>query len=566
MAFDALTLAAVREELEPLVTGARLQKVVFADELSLAVEFFAPNSGRTNVLLSAHLDHARIQRIHQLPARGVERDTPFSLLVRKHLRNARVRSVHQPPLERVFELECEQRDDSNQVYSVVLIVEAMGRRSNLVLVDAEGQIMDAARRSPPSRNPRRPMLPHLPYAPPPPQDRLLPDALNAEALASDASTPLPKLLAERVAGLSPLAAREIAFRAAGTLEKVDLAQVIAVTRDFVGMIDRRDWTPTLALDADSRPLDYAPYELTHLAATGATLERFTSISEAMGAFYARLEQYGLARRGDPLAAERKSLLSPLERALHSAKRRLAALEHQLASGHSERDPLREAGELILVHQAELEPGASELTVDGTHVELDTRLSAVENAQAYFARYRRARETEARVPGLLEEAHQQLAHLEELHTLVEVADQMDAIRALRREVGAATGSGRTERKANQPKSAPYRRITLDGWEALVGTSALGNATVTFEVAKPQDLWLHARGVPGAHVILRGAGEPSTDVLESAAQLAAAHSAARGAGAVEVDVTPRRYVKKIPGGPPGLVRYANERTLRVTPLAR
>jgi predicted ribosome quality control (RQC) complex YloA/Tae2 family protein len=558
MSFDALTLAAVRDELEPLLTGARMQKLVFVDALSLAVEFFAPSVGRTNVLMSAHLEHGRVQRIGQLPARGVERDTPFSLLVRKHLRNARVGSVRQPLLERVFELDCEQRDSSNRPYRVLLIVEAMGRRSNLVLVDAQGAIMDAARRTPPSRNARRPILPHLPYTSPPPQERLLPEAITAEALAHGEPAPLAKRLAERVAGLSPLAAREVAFRAtAATHPTPSAVDWLHVTRTVRAFVSARNWSPTVAYDPGGQPLEYAAYELTHLAASGARLEHFPSISDAMSAYYAAAPQ----RRGDPLAAERKALLAPLERTRQAASRRIAALDYQLSTATSERDSLRQTGEHILAHQADLEPGATHLSVDGQLVELDPHLSAIENAQAYFARYRKAREAEDRVPELLEEARHTLEYVGELATLVELADQMDAIRALRREVAVATGSaGRDPKRFS--KATPYRRVTLDGWEALVGTSAEGNAAVTFDVARPEDLWLHARGVPGAHVILRGA-DPPEPILERAAQLAASHSAARNSGAVEVDVTPRRYVKKIPGGPPGLVRYANERTLRVSP---
>ncbi len=198
------------------------------------------------------------------------------------------------------------------------------------------------------------------------------------------------------------------------------------------------------------------------------------------------------------------------------------------------------------------------------------MSAVENAQSYFARYRKAREAEERVPRLLQEARNAAAYLSELRTLVEVADRMDAIRALRREVGAATatnaeGSGKRATKKQAEKSAPYRRVALTSdWEALVGISAEGNAEVTFSLARADDLWLHARGVPGAHVILRGNGSaPPDELVERAASLAAHHSAARTSPAVEVDVALRRYVKKIAGGPPGLVRYANERTIRVTP---
>src|ERR1700730_5751768 len=205
MSFDALTLSAVRDELEPLLTGARMQKVVLPDELSLAIETFAPGAGRTNLLLSAHPEESRVQCIPSLPARGIERDTPFSLLVRKHLRDARIRAVGQPRLERVFELDCEQRDASGQHYRVVLIVEAMGRRSNLVLVDEAGLILDAARRSPPSRNSRRPVLPHLPYVAPPAQDRLFPEEVSAERLAAEAvdrTGSLARFLSDRLAGLS----------------------------------------------------------------------------------------------------------------------------------------------------------------------------------------------------------------------------------------------------------------------------------------------------------------------------------------------------------------------------
>jgi predicted ribosome quality control (RQC) complex YloA/Tae2 family protein len=176
-------------------------------------------------------------------------------------------------------------------------------------------------------------------------------------------------------------------------------------------------------------------------------------------------------------------------------------------------------------------------------------------------------------------------------MVEVADQMEAIRALRREVGAATGpaadkpTGSPRETANPAKLAnrkppdttvkrraqanvgPHRRVALgDGWEALLGTSAAGNAAVTFDLAQPEDLWLHARGIPGAHVILRTRGtQPPDEIIERAAQLAAWHSAARAAGAAEVDVTERRHVRKIPNSPPGLVRYTNERTIRVTPTS-
>src|SRR5579859_4629976 len=525
MSFDALTLTAVRDELEPLMTDARLQKLVFPDELSLAVEVFASHAGRTNVLLSADLDDCRVQRMPHLPARGLERDTPFTLVARKYLRNAHIRSVRQPRLERVFELDCEQRDASGQQHRFLLIVEVMGRRSNLVLVGQDGVIMDAARRTPPSRNPRRPILPHLPYAAPPAQDRLFPEQLSSDGLAAAASGQsglLARFLSDRIAGLSPLAGREIAFRATGgagtPLAGVDWPGVIAAVLEFMAVVDTRRWEPSLAIEAE-RPVAFAPYRLRHLEAAGASLVPFETISAAIDTYYARLADLGPARRGDLLLAERRALVAPLERAMETTQRRIAALEHQLDEGQGHRDPLRRGGEQILAHHQDLPLGSTELLADGERFELDPRLTAVENAQAYFGRYRKAREAEERVPVLLEAANQQLEHLADLRTLVEVADQMEAIRALRREVGAATrantpgetqpgetrgqrsGPGRTNvGQTNRPetsgrsgraktaagKSAPYRRVSLgDGWEALLGTSAAGNAAVTFDLANSDD---------------------------------------------------------------------------------
>ncbi len=561
MSFDALTLAAVRDELEPLLRDSRVQRVAFPDELSLAFECFAPGAGRTFVLCSAHQDSGRVQKLTELPARGLEKDTPWSLVARKHLRNARIRSLRQPRLERVLELDCEQRDASGQHYRILLIVEAMGRRSNLVLVTEDGAIVDAARRSPPSRNPRRPVLPHLRYEPPPPQDRLLPEQLSQSVLADLARSragSLASFLGQTIAGLSPQAARELAFRASGGVETaVAQADWSAVLASLQQLVAARE--PTLAL-RDEQPVAFAPYTLEHLAASGAQLRRCASISEAMTAFFASER---LAQRGDALAGERKALLEALERQASTVTRRVGALEQQLESSDAQREPLRIAGESILTHQPPA--GSTELSVDGHTIALDSKLSASENAQAYFARYRKAREAAARVPDLLSGAHNQAAHLADLRTLVEVASDMNAIRALRREVGRDKPSA--NRKQPAARSAPYRRVVLEhGWEALIGASAGGNAAVTFELASADDLWLHARGVPGAHVILRGpAAEPPSAVLQHAAELAAWHSAARTAGGVEVDVAPRRYVKKIPNAPPGLVRYTNERTVRVTPRA-
>ncbi|MBV9355624.1 MAG: NFACT family protein [Chloroflexi bacterium] len=574
MAFDLFALSAVRQELEPRLADGRIQKLVFPDELSVAVEVFRPGTGRTSVLLSVHPELGRIQQVPRLPARGTEHDSPFALAARKHLRHARILSLRQPPLERILELKCEQRDEADRQYEIHLIVEAMGRRGNLLLVGADGRIVDALRRTPPSRNPRRPVLPHLPYDPPPPQRRLDPSEATAQALADrapDGEVPLQRYLLDTIAGLSPLASREIAFRATGSTDAwpatVDWVGVARAVRAFYEPLETGRWQPTVALDEQQVPVDCAPYVPRHLEARGARLQPAATMSAALAEVYERGRPSRLAAR-DPLIAEKRALARPLARSLEQTRRRIRALEHQLTLGETELVPLREAGQAILAHQWELEPGATALAVDGEAIALDPRLTAVENAQRYFARYRKAREAVERVPQLLEEAQQREQYLAQLAALVDVASSMDAIRALRREVGAAEGTrAEPKGKSTPPTSGPVRRVPLgDGWEALVGGSARGNAVVTFDMARPDDTWFHARGVPGAHVILRstaGNGTPPAEMVRRAAALAAAHSSARAAGQVDVDFVARRQVRRVPNGPPGLVRYSDATTIRLDP---
>ncbi len=575
MTIDALGLTAIHDEITPLVVGAQVQQLAFPDPLSLGLGCYAPGRGRTNVLLTVDPDEGRVQAVDELGPRGVQGDTPFLLLARKHLRDGRIREIHQPRLERVLELVVEQRSDQGQHYRVRLIVEVMGRRGNLLLVGEDGLILDALRRTPPSRNPIRPVLPHLPYVPPPTQDRLDPSRATTGELADRArgrGGQAASLLQGTVAGLSPTAAREIVFRATGRADTPTAgAAWDAIASALAGLLrplDDGNWEPTVAVSPDG-PVAYAPYSLTHLVATGLSIETFPRLSAAMARYYSGSRPATAGSRGDPLSGERRQLRSALDAATAAAERRVAALEREQASAGVQ-DDLRQAGELILAYQSQVQAGSSRLEVDGQTIDLDPELSAVENAQRYFARYRKARETAARTPELIEEAHARLEHLANLRALAEVADTPESIRALRREIQAATGASAAPAKASKQweskAKGPFRRVELGGgWECAVGASASGNAAVTFDLAGPDDLWLHVRGMPGAHVILRGrAGEsPPEEAVRRAAEVAAWQSPARGATTAEVDIAPRRYVRKVPGGPPGLVRYTHERTIRVQP---
>ncbi|MBI4492989.1 MAG: DUF814 domain-containing protein [Chloroflexi bacterium] len=266
----------------------------------------------------------------------------------------------------------------------------------------------------------------------------------------------------------------------------------------------------------------------------------------------------------------------LARRREQLERKRAALERALA-GAEARDELRAAGEAILASAANLAPGQATLVWEGRSIPLEPTLSPVENAQRYFEQYRKARDAHQQVPELLGQVARELAYLDEMAAFLALAADPAQVRALKAELaeagvlGSAGGGGQAspaggrarKPRPNRPAARALRVTTAEGFGILVGTSARCNAEVTFDLADPDDMWLHARGVPGAHVIVRSQGRPVPPaVLQRAAELAAKHSAAAGAGKVAVDWTERRHVRKQHGGLPGQVTYAHQQTLVVS----
>jgi predicted ribosome quality control (RQC) complex YloA/Tae2 family protein len=424
----------------------------------------------------------------------------------------------------------------------------------------------------------RPIQPRLRYTNPPPMERPDPRRLTAsETTAIFASeTPeaqLATVLTRRLRAISPQMAREIAFRVAGDV-KVRLdglgpdewGAVARETRNLFEPLLTSAWSPRVYRDEEGAVVAFAAVEMRHLAAD-RTEEVVSTISRAA-------ELAGGSDEATPArhSQRRERLLQAIRLARARTETRLASLRTEGAKA-KEADRLREWGELIYGYLWGIAPGQKELVVDGVTVPLDPAMSAKENAQAYFERYRKAQSAGSHVPELVEKAEQEVAYLEQLTTLVSQAERFDDLEALAVEWDAylrASGRAGGDRKPVK-RSAPPRRPRAIHDEAgnaiYVGRSGSENDAVTFDVAGPNDTWLHARGVPGSHVIVRWhdpAGIEDEESLRRAAALAAYYSSARSSGTVEVDATRRRYVRKIKGSGPGMVTYRNERTLAVRPM--
>ncbi len=572
MYYDALTLAAIADELRGKMLGGRVQRIVQPSPLSLGIEIYAGQ--RYQLLLDAHPQTYGALLVPAKLRRGIEAPSPLLLRLRKHVENACLEAVQQPSLERILWLTF-----SGEYGPVDLVCELMGRYSNLILVGPDGIVMEAIKHIPASLNRYRVTLPGQPYVPPPAQDKehplLLTPARLRALLDEPAEGPLWRRLLDAVNGISPILAREIVYRAMGQhdptapLTQNDCINIVSVIEALLSLPKTHAWAPCVAFEGDGparHAVAYAPYMLTHWP----DREPATSISDAI---YRVLE----ARRSfDPYRAVRERLRAMIDEQIERQQARLASLEQSLAPA-SEIEGLKARGNAILAMAWAIKPGQKELIVDLAQfsempqapsemvsIPLDASLSVSENAQRFFREYRRLQAAAAQVPQLMQQAENEIAYLRQLRTEVDLAQDRPQLDEVEQELAEA-GYGRPQKGHKLAgTSRPLSVRAPDGTLILVGRNSRQNHEITFRRATPNDIWLHAHGVPGSHVIIKSAGAPvSEETLRLAARLAALNSAARQEGKVQVDFTERRYVCPVKDGHPGMVTYRNERTLSVTP---
>jgi len=550
--FDSVVLAAVAADVAPLV-GSRLRRISQGEADEIVLEFRAARAPA--LLCSAH---PRWARIHLAPPPADARRGPFAQLLHSRLEGARLVSVRCPPFERVLTLGFQ-----SDFGTAELVAEILGPASNLILV-SDGVIAGTLR--PPARSAGRDLRAGAVYRPPeagrPTPGELSEPALRAILEADGA--PIGERLRTALFGISPTMAREIAARvglpataptraAAGRA-----ADLLRVLQELADAVARRAFAPVV-YRAGEVILGYAPFPLVHV--TGLRMEPTATMSEAVArvtaAVRAMLEFDDLrARLGKAL----RKALADVDRAEGEVRRGLEEAERG--------EEVRRRGELLLAYASQIAPGATEATVPGhdgapVTIPLDPGLTPVENARTLFTRYARIRRARPQLEARLRELDDERAYLESSLALVESADTADGLRALRDEL-ADEGYVRRGRRRSEVVT-PHRTFPLSaGVTVLVGRTNRENDHLTFAIARPDDLWFHARGVPGAHVILRTGGRPATDEeIARAAAIAAYFSRARSSGSVAVDYTPRRYVRKPTRGRMGLVTYERERTVRVAP---
>ncbi|MGH2448346.1 MAG: Rqc2 family fibronectin-binding protein [Chloroflexota bacterium] len=555
MPFDALALAAVSDEVQQSIGDGRVQKIVQPSEHSVALQIYSGN--REWLLLSADTSHARIQLSDQRYGKAFDSPGGFLMQLRKHLDGARLVDCGQLPGERVFVLTFK----GDRVYS--LISEIMGKHSNIILVDDRDVVLGAVKVIPSRLSRLRPILPGRPYRPPPKQERaaiypagprvdphLLPSSLPPLLKALPPGTLLHEALLGLLEGCSPFLAREIIRRTgldvAISVDQADLRAVRDAADGLYSLYQSRAWEPNVF--GEDR-LDFAPYRPTALGARTAP-SMSAAIEICLGSREAR----------DGLAAGRNALVARIEREKQSQARRIASLQRGLDATRRADDVLEEGQLLVGFQHLPRANDRLEIPELGRSISLVPELTVQANAERRFHRYRKLKEAATRVPPLIRESEIELARLEDLEAFARLAETERDLRDLDRQTAGTLPEAKQKRA---PQRRQPVRLALNGAIALVGRNARENEEITFKNAERGDLWLHARNRTGAHVVLRTTDSPDEHIIMQAASLAAYHSEARSEGAVDVDVTEVRNVRKLRGGAPGRVTYREFRTLRVKP---
>ena len=564
MPLDAICMTALVNELRKTLTGGKIDKI-YQPARDEAVFHMRTGEGNVKLLLSASPAHPRAQ-LTALSRENPENPPMFCMLLRKHLTGARLLELSQPPLERLAEFRFECLNELGDRVERRLILECIGRKSNLVLLDAEGRITDCMRRTDADLTAGRRLMPGMFYEYPAPVDKRDPltmeaSALRALVLSAPADRPADRWLLDTFTGLSPLIARELAFLAGEDREA--LAERL---ERLVEDIKENNFTP-VALVRDGGLADFSFTPILQYG-PGTQLRRYETFSALLDDFYAQREaQERVRQKGQDFIKQVKS-------ARDRVARRVVSQEKEL-EGTRDRERLRQFGDIITSSLYAMERGMAVLHAQNFYdrsggevdIPLDPLKTPQQNAAKYYKDYNRAKTAEQVLTVQVEKGRQELAYLDSVLESITLAEGERDLQEIRQEL-ADTGYLRRQKTAAKREkrvvSKPMEFRSSAGVPISVGKNNAQNDRLTTREARKGDIWLHTQKIHGSHVILHTDGaQPDEASLREAALLAAWFSQGREGSNVPVDYTPVKFVKKPAGARPGMVVYYTYETMYVTP---
>ena len=541
MSFDGFFLHHMTEELRHELLGGRIQKInqPFEQELVLQIR---SNRQSHKLLLSAHSVFGRVQLTETTFENPAVPNT-FIMVMRKYLQGAVIEAIQQVENDRILEISVSNKNEIGDSVAVTLVIEIMGKHSNIILLDkASGKIIEAIKHVGFSQNSYRTILPGSTYVAPPQTGSLNPFTVGDEKLFEILQTENlePKRLQQIFQGLG----RDTATELSGRLT----ADKLKTFRTFFSSPTQPSLTEksfSALLFSDSKT-------------------QMSTLSELLDTFYK-----DKAER-DRVNQQASELIRRVENELEKNRKKLGKQEEELLATENAEE-FRQKGELLttFLHQVPNDQDQVELdnyyTGETIIISLDKALTPNQNAQRYFKRYQKLKEAVKHLTSLIEETRTTILYLESVETALAQAS-LTEIAEIREELIQTGFIRRRQREKIQKRKKPEKYLATDGQTIiLVGRNNLQNDELTFKMAKKDELWFHAKDIPGSHVVITGNLQPSDEVKTDAAELAAYFSKARLSNLVQVDMIEIKKLNKPTGGKPGFVTYTGQKTLRVTPDA-
>ncbi|EUB25201.1 fibronectin-binding protein A, N-terminal domain protein [Streptococcus sp. AS20] len=539
MSFDGFFLHHMTDELRQQLLYGRIQKInqPFNQELVLQIR---SNRQNHKLLLSVHPVFSRIQ-LTRTAFENPAVPTTFIMVMRKYLQGATIENISQIENDRILEISVSNKNEIGDNVAATLIIEIMGKHSNIILMDkASGNIIEAIKHVGFSQNSYRTILPGSSYVTPPQTDKRNPFTISDEKLFEILHTEdlSARSLQNLFQGLGRDTAAELSQRLTSDKLKIFRAFFASSTQ---ATLTSKSFTPILFADSQ---------------------KEFPSLSQLLDAFY-----QDKAER-DRVNQQASELIHRVENELEKNRKKLKKQEQELVATENAEE-FRQKGELLttFLHQVPNNQDQVELdnyyTSEKITIVLDKALTPNQNAQRYFKKYQKLKEAVKHLTGLIEETKETIQYLESVETALSQAN-LTEIAEIREELIQTGFIRRRQREKIQKRKKPEKYLSTDGQTIiLVGRNNLQNDELTFKMAKKEELWFHAKDIPGSHVVITGNLQPSDEVKTDAAELAAYFSKARLSNLVQVDMIEVKKLNKPTGGKPGFVTYTGQKTLRVTP---
>lgn len=559
MAFDGITVAALVQELRDNLTGGRIAKIAQPEPDELLLTIKTP-AGQRKLYISAS---ASLPLIYLTDENKLSPMTApnFCMLLRKHIGNGRITSISQPKLERIISLHIEHLNELGDLCEKKLIIEIMGKHSNIIFCDDKDMILDSIKHVSAQMSSVREVLPGRTYSIPDTMEKSDPLSVNEKKFLDtlkEKPVPLGKAIYTSFTGISPVIAEDICFLAgldsqlpASELDEDTFLHLFRQFSYYMDDIRGCHFHPCIYYDGTS-PKDFGAVALSHFS--NYTKQEFTSISEVLNTYYATKNT--LTRIRQKSADLRHVVQTALER-----NRKKYDLQKKQLRDTENREKYKVYGELIHTYGYNLAPNSRELTAlnyytnEEITIPLDPTLTPAENAQKYFNKYNKQKRTFEALTELIQETADDIHYLESISNSLDIAlTEADLIQI--KEELMQTGYVRRKytKKKEKITSRPMHYISSDGYHMYVGKNNLQNDELTFSFANGNDWWFHAKGAPGSHVIVKTGGDELPDrTFEEAGRLAAYYSKNRGSDKVEIDYVEKKHVKKPNGSKPGFVVY-------------